>query len=200
MMSDSISDNHEDFSADGATRFSGTSRVVLVLMIAALILGVVWALHYGYERSAPQYKLFVGDEFPNFTVCDLSGTTVMIHDAYGTGRHILVIGKGSCSHCRAEMLMLASIFSNKDQLPAPIIAVIDPDGIAADKIERTMGLSRLAFPILLDSNKNLRQHFPAARVPSIYFMENNQVKKIIVGERSASYLRQEITNFAATGY
>ena len=87
-----------------------------------------------------------------------------------------------------------------DQLPAPIIAVIDPDGIAADKIERTMGLSRLAFPILLDSNKNLRQHFPAARVPSIYFMENNQVKKIIVGERSASYLRQEITNFAATGY
>jgi cytochrome c biogenesis protein CcmG/thiol:disulfide interchange protein DsbE len=165
-----------------------------ILSILILCLGLVWIAisaegQVSTDRSTPAPR--PGFPAPNFSLVNLDGQEVQLGDFQG---HPLVVNFWAswCPPCRAEMPAFQKIFAEYEPQGFVILAVNSQESRAnAFDFTQSHGLT---FPVLLDEDGDVSNHYRVVSLPSTFFINRDGVISEVVygGPISEAYLRIQV--------
>jgi peroxiredoxin len=147
-----------------------TNIALTITSLAALMLFSFSAQPAHAAKATPVSK---GDQAPDFTLQDLSGKKISLHDYQGSV--VLLNFWGSfCMPCRAEMPSLNNLYGSLKDKGFTII------GLSLDRTEGPVRFlvesGRLAFPICIDEGKKVYyEKYAIFALPLTFLIDKNGV-------------------------
>lgn len=147
------------------------------LLVFGLVFWIVWIQSEKYE------PLTVGKVAPNFTLPDLSDTSVQLSDYRGKVV-FLNFWATWCQPCREEMPSMETLYGKFKEDGLVILAVSTDRVTTKDNIPPFVKSMNLTFPVLVDSWGQTDKRYKLMGVPETYIIDQQGVlQEKVIGPR-----------------
>ena len=127
-----------------------------------LLLGLLCSSCFKREGLGP------GENAPAFTLPDLSGKSVSLHDFEGKVV-VLNFWASWCAPCITEMPALQSLYDRAEEKGIVVLAVAEDE--RAEEIEALVEKLGLKFPVLLDETGSIKDRYKVQGYPETYILD-----------------------------
>lgn len=165
-------------------------RLIYRGVILAVLVGVViFALVSNFRQENTVYR--AGDDAPDFQLNQISHNnemeTVRLSDLEGKGI-MLNFWATWCKPCEAEMPYMQELYPEYKEKGVEIVAVsLDSTELVVNRFVDQYGLT---FPILHDSNHEIRDLYKVRPIPSTFFINaEGEIEDFVMGELTLEKLR-----------
>jgi peroxiredoxin len=134
-----------------------------------------------------------GHPAPDFTLKTQAGDRVRLSDL--RGQPVLVNFWASwCKPCEAEMPYIVAAYDSLRDRGLTVLAVNLSDQERSKDVRRFVDSFKLAFPVLLDEQGQVRELYELATVPTTVFVDSGGVvRRLVLGPLSPETLARGLT-------
>jgi peroxiredoxin len=148
------------------------------------------ALLPGLLLSAP--GAWGADAAPDFSLPDLNGKTVRLSSVYAEGPVVLSFWATWCVPCPEEMKHLQRFYEKYKEKGLTVLAPAIDGSKTVSKVKPFVMGRRFTYPILLDTNSDVKRLYRVAVVPTIFIIDRNgQITYSHVGYRPGDEVELE---------
>jgi peroxiredoxin len=156
-------------------------RTLILLVLMAVGVGIIVLLQLKDSSFNSSGKSLLGEGVPapNFSLPDLEGKKVSLTDFKGKVV-LLNIWATWCAPCVAEMPSMEKLYQELKGEDFLLLAIsVDESG--AEAVKPFVEKHRLGFPVLLDTNGEIKNLYQATGIPESFIIDKNGiiVEKII---------------------
>ncbi|MGZ8893014.1 MAG: redoxin domain-containing protein [Halobacteriota archaeon] len=168
-------------------------RIFLLTTVALLLVAFA---------AAPVIALLPnGQQAPNFTLADLSGTTRSLTDYRGK---VVVIDffSVSCSACKSSATSdLAPLYNNyyRDDGRVQFLGIEVSGASAADTSSQFVKPTGITWPVLVGGTSNLLSSYGSTSVPTVYVLDSAGKVALATTSIDSSILKSTIDKLAGSG-
>lgn len=163
-----------------------------ILLLAAVLVAAFTAWYWFFER--PPAVPVIGRAAPNFQLDTLDGHPATLDDFHG--KPVIVNFWATwCEPCKEEMPALqAQTASN------PNLTILGIDNVESPvKVKPFVDHLGVSFPILLDEDGSVMEHYQVTGLPTSYFVDSSGVLRFIYrGALTDDALRQGLSSIGAS--
>ncbi|RSL32305.1 thiol-disulfide oxidoreductase ResA [Salibacterium salarium] len=147
-----------------------------ILGVIAVALGYVFYTNF---MSGQETDVHEGEVAPNFVLQNMDGEEVELEDLRGKGVFLNFWGT-YCPPCEDEMPHMEKQYEKYKDRGVEILAVNVGESDLA--VERFVNRYDLTFPVLLDENKDVLDHYGIGPLPSTFLIdEDGVVQRVLLG-------------------
>ncbi len=162
----------------------GILFLLLVLGIGALIIPRLHGETTSYCESFGVRKLDGKKEAPSFSLKDLNGNQVALHDY--RGKPVLLFFWATwCISCKEDIVLLEKFSQGKrDQFEILTLVI---DGEKEKRVKRVVEKYKINFPVLLDADEKIARAYGIWMIPTTFLINREgRMEGVIVGQRDWS--------------
>ncbi|MBB6449674.1 peroxiredoxin [Geomicrobium halophilum] len=154
-----------------------------VLITLAVVVSYVFYTNFVHTEEV----VSEGDQAPNFTLINMDGERVELADYEGQGVFLNFWGT-YCPPCEEEMPYMEDQHQAYLDDDVEILAVnVGESELTIDRFAERL---QLTFPILMDENGDVMDHYGVGQLPATYMIdENGEVVHIRVGGMSEEHVQ-----------
>ncbi|MBD3237462.1 MAG: redoxin domain-containing protein [Candidatus Eisenbacteria bacterium] len=155
----------------------GEARILRCSSMRGAIFGGIMRLQHAALLGALTAGLVAGsipaaaDQAPDFTLPDLSGNSVKLSATYPNGPVVLSFWATWCVPCPEEMKHLQRLWEKYGEQGLQVLAPSIDGSKTVSKVRPFVMGRRFSFPVLLDTNNDVKRLYRVAVVPTIFLID-----------------------------
>ncbi|WP_018921583.1 thiol-disulfide oxidoreductase ResA [Salsuginibacillus kocurii] len=155
-----------------------------ILTVLAVTVGYVFYTNF-FQAEAT--SLSEGEQAPNFALYNMEGERVELADYEGKGVFLNFWGT-YCPPCEEEMPYMENQYAEYgDEVEILAVNVGEPELT----VDRFVNRHNLTFPILMDENRDVLDHYGIRPLPTTFLIDEDQeIVEIITGGMTESHIEE----------
>ena len=112
----------------------------------------------------------------DFSLPDVSGKTVTLKALLARGPVLVDFWATYCKPCKKELPYLEALYKEYGAKGFTVVAISIDDARNVSKVKPFVESSRYTFPVLLDTNGDVKRRFEVSYMPTLFILDKNGKK------------------------